>query len=158
MLGVILRFAPKALLAIAGLATADGVGKQLQAGRLSEEATQTYEQAFESTQKDASARFPRVVSLVLKDSLLVVRAEIRNRRDEIQKRFEARTIEQIGKYWTVTAMRMSDELQHTRTELTFDKVEYDVGLSADDLSRRELERGSGLAAAQTRPATGRAVR
>ena len=44
-------------------------------------------------------------------------------------------------YWTVTEMRMSDASQRTRTELTFEKVEYNVGLTPDDFSRRELERG-----------------
>ncbi len=38
---------------------------------------------------------------------------------------------------------MTDALQRTRTELVIEKVEYNVGLTPDDFSRRELERGSG---------------
>lgn len=52
MLGVLLRFVPKVLLAVAGLATADGVGKHLEARRLSDEATEAYEQAVEAAKKD----------------------------------------------------------------------------------------------------------
>src|SRR5689334_15372243 len=47
---------------------------------------------LESRAKDAGARFPRVVSLVLKDSFIAVRAEIFNRRNELQKTFEARRV------------------------------------------------------------------
>jgi outer membrane lipoprotein-sorting protein len=50
-------------------------------------------------------------------------------------------VEKISGYWTVMEMKMSDNLQRTRTELSLDKVEYNVGLSADDFSRRALERG-----------------
>ena len=98
---------------------------------------------LESISRDAAARFPRVVSLVRRDNFIVVRAEIRNRRDEVQKTFEAVRVEKIAGYWTVSEMRMSDAVQRTRTELVMEKVEYDVGLKPDDFSRRELERGGG---------------
>ena len=102
---------------------------------------------LESRSRDANARFPRVVSLVLQDHLVVVRAEIRNRRDEPQKLYEALRVDKVLKkgsadgYWTVLEMRMTDSLQRTNTELVLERVEYDVGLKADDFSRRELERG-----------------
>jgi len=38
------------------------------------------------------------------------------------------------------AMSMADVLQQTRTELTVEQAAYDVGLTPDDFSRRELER------------------
>ena len=98
---------------------------------------------LESRSRDAGARFPRVVSLVRQDNFVVVRAEIRNRRDELQKTFEAVRVEKTGGYWTVLEMKMSDASQRTRTELVLEKVEYNVGLKPDDFSRRELERGSG---------------
>ena len=95
---------------------------------------------LESRRRDASARFPRVVSLVRQDNFIVVRAEIYNRRDEVQKTFEALKVEKVGGYWTALEMRMTDALQRTRTELSLEKVEYDVGLTPDDFSRRQLER------------------
>lgn len=96
---------------------------------------------LESTSRSAGARFPRVVSLIRKDLLIAVRAEIFNRRNEPQKTFEAKTVEKIDGYWTVTSMTMSDTLEGTRTHLIVDKAEYDVGLSAADFSRVQLERG-----------------
>jgi Outer membrane lipoprotein-sorting protein len=96
---------------------------------------------LESRRRDSSARFPRIVSLVRRDNFVVVRAEIYNRRDERQKLFEARRVEQVSGYWTVLDMVMTDQQQRTRTELGLEQVEYDVGLTADAFSRRELERG-----------------
>lgn len=40
---------------------------------------------LESRRKDKSAEFPRVVSLILKDTFVVVQADIYNRRNEQQK-------------------------------------------------------------------------
>jgi hypothetical protein len=96
---------------------------------------------LESRAKDPNARFPRVVSIVRKDSLVVVRAEIHNRRDERQKLFEVKRLERVSGIWTVMEMVMSDAGQKTRTELVVEKAEYNVGLTANDFTRRELERG-----------------
>ena len=45
---------------------------------------------LESKRKDASAQFPRVVSLVLKDTFVVVQADVYNRRNEKQKVYTVR--------------------------------------------------------------------
>lgn len=97
--------------------------------------------ALESKSRSPNARFPRVVSLVRQDNLIVVRAEIHNKRDELQKTYIATRVEKVDGYWTVLAMTMADGLDRTRTELVVDKAEYDVGLTPDNFSRRELERG-----------------
>jgi hypothetical protein len=101
---------------------------------------------LESRSRDPDARFPRVVSLVGRDNLLTVRAEIRNRRDEVAKTFEAVRVDRTDGYWTVLEMKMTDHAQRTRTELILESVEYDIGLTADAFSRRELERGGGAPA------------
>jgi hypothetical protein len=36
---------------------------------------------------------------------------------------------------------MTNALDKTRTELTIEKIDYNVGLKESDFSRRELERG-----------------
>jgi hypothetical protein len=98
---------------------------------------------LESRSRDANARFPRVVSLVRQDNFVVVGAEIRNKRDEIQKTFEVRRLERTDGYWTALDLQMTDATARTRTELVLESVEYDVGLTAEHFSRRELERGGG---------------
>lgn len=107
---------------------------------------------LESRSRDANARFPRVVSLVRQDNFVIVKADIYNKRDEIQKTYEVRRLDRIRPsqsrektdgYWTALEMRMADLLARTSTELVMERVEYDVGLTADHFSRRELERGGG---------------
>ncbi len=95
---------------------------------------------LESKRKDPSAEFPRVVSLVLKDTFVVVAADIYNRRNEKQKTYSVRRLEQIEGIWTVMDSEMVDALEKTRTELAVETADYDVGLKEADFSRRELER------------------
>ena len=98
---------------------------------------------LESRRRAGNARFPRVVSLVRKDTFVVVHAEIFSKRDEVEKTFDVGRLEKVNGYWTSLEMRMTDARARTRTELVVEKVEYDVGLKPDDFSRRELERGGG---------------
>ena len=97
---------------------------------------------LESRRRDASARFPRVVSLILKDSYVVVSAEVYNRRDEKQKVYTVRRLEQVEGIWTATDAEMTNALEKSRTELTIEKVDYNVGLEASDFTRRALESGA----------------
>lgn len=97
---------------------------------------------LESRRKDAAAAFPRVVSIVLKDSLVVVAADVYNRRNEKQKVYQVRRLEQIETIWTVMESEMTNALEKTRTELVVESTDYNVGLQESDFSRRELERGA----------------
>jgi hypothetical protein len=95
---------------------------------------------IESARKDSSAEFPRVVSLILKDAFVVVAADVYNRRNEKQKVYSVRRLEQIQGIWTVMDSEMTNGLEKTRTELGVDAATYNVGLKETDFSRRELER------------------
>jgi hypothetical protein len=96
---------------------------------------------MESRRKDASAEFPRVVSTIIKDSFVVAGADIYNRRDEKQKVYTVRRLEQIEGIWTAMDAEMTNAIEKSRTELTIEKADYNVGLAESDFSRRELERG-----------------
>ena len=96
---------------------------------------------LESRRKDASARFPRVISTILKDSFVVVAADIYNRRNETEKVYTVRRLEQIEGIWTAMEAGMSNALEKSRTVLVIEKADYDVGLKEADFTRRELERG-----------------
>jgi hypothetical protein len=95
---------------------------------------------LESRRKSGSVPFPRVVSLVLKDNYVVVQADIYNKRDEKQKVYTVRRLEQVKGVWTVMDAVMSNAMEKSRTELTVDAADYNVGLTESDFSRRELER------------------
>jgi hypothetical protein len=83
-----------------------------------------------------------VISTILKESLVVVGADIYNRRNEKQKVYTVRTLAQVQRIWTVTDSEMTNALEKSRTELAIEKIEYNVGLKESDFSRRELERGT----------------
>jgi hypothetical protein len=95
---------------------------------------------LESRRKDAGAQFPRVVSTILKDSFVVVAADIYNRRGEKQKTYVVRRLERVEGIWTAMDAEMANALEKTRTELTIERVDYGVGLKEADFTRRELER------------------
>ena len=97
---------------------------------------------LESRRKDAAAQFPRVVSTVLKDSFVVVGADIYNRRNEKQKVYTVRRLEQVVAIWTAMDAEMTNVLEKSKTELTIERADYNVGLKEADFSRRELERGA----------------
>src|SRR5438067_7430930 len=96
---------------------------------------------LESRRKSSGAEFPRVVSLVLKDTFLVVQADIYNRRNEGQKTYSVRRIQQVQGIWTVFDSSMANALDKTRTDLAVENVGYNVGLDEATFSRRELESG-----------------
>ena len=95
---------------------------------------------IESRRKDASAEFPRVISVILKDSFVVVAADIYNKRNEKQKVYTVKRLEQVEGIWTVMDSEMTNALDKTRTELAVESADYNVGLKESDFSRRELER------------------
>lgn len=98
--------------------------------------------ALESRAKDANAEFPRSVSLVLKDRLVSVHADIFNRRNERAKVFDVTRLERVDGIWTALDLVVANERDKTRTELTTSSLRYNVGLTDDDFSRRQLEQGA----------------
>ena len=97
---------------------------------------------LESRAKDKDAEFPRSVSLVLKDQLVSVHADIFNRRDERTKVFDVRKLERVDGIWSALELVVSNDRDKTRTELITTSLRYNLGLTDDDFSRRQLEQGA----------------
>ena len=98
--------------------------------------------SLESRAKDPQADYPRAVSLILKDRFIVVHADSFNRRNDRTKVFDVRRLDRVDGIWTVLDMVMANERDKTRTELTTTAIDYNVGLTEDDFSRRALEAGA----------------
>jgi hypothetical protein len=96
---------------------------------------------LESRRKDADARYPRVVSLVTRD-FVVVGADVFNRRNEKEKVYTVGRLEHVEGIWTVLAAEMSNLLDRTKTTMTIEQIDYNVGLRESQFSRRELEAGA----------------
>jgi len=95
--------------------------------------------ALESRARDKDAEFPRSVAIVLKEQLVSVHADIFNRRDERAKVFDVRKLERVDGIWSALELVVANERDRTRTELTTTSLRYNVGLTDDDFSRRQLE-------------------
>jgi hypothetical protein len=95
--------------------------------------------SLESRARDANADFPRSVSLVLKDRFIVTHADIFNQRNERAKVFDVERLERVDGIWTALDMRVVNERQNTKTELTTSSIRYNTGLGDNDFSRRQLE-------------------
>jgi hypothetical protein len=95
---------------------------------------------IESRARDGQARFPRIVSTIRKDHFVAVHADIYNRRNDLEKVYAVRRLEQIQSIWTLSEIVMTNTVAQTRTELTTKSVRYNTGLKEADFSRRELER------------------
>lgn len=93
----------------------------------------------ESTARDGTVPYPRSVSTILKDSLVLVHAEQFDRRGERVKVFDVRRLEKVDGIWTVLALTVANEKAKTRTELETATIRYNTGLTEQDFSRRRLE-------------------
>jgi hypothetical protein len=95
--------------------------------------------SLESRARDKSVDYPRSVSLVRKDSFVIVHADIYNARNERVKVFDVKKLERVDGIWTVLSLAVANERDKTRTELETTSIRYNVGLTENDFSRRQLE-------------------
>ena len=98
--------------------------------------------ALESRARDSGAEFPRSVSLILKDRLISVHADIFNRRNERAKTFDVTRLERVDGIWTAMDIVVANDRDKTRTELITTALRYNVGLKPGDFDRRQLEQGA----------------
>jgi len=94
---------------------------------------------IESRARDARVQYPRSLSTILTDSLVMVHAEQFDRHGERGKVFDVRRLEKVDGIWTALAISVTNERAKTRTELETTTIRYNVGLTDDDVSRRRLE-------------------
>jgi hypothetical protein len=81
-----------------------------------------------------------VVSTVRKDNFVIVHADIHNRRDERQKIYDVRRLEQVQSIWTLSEIVMTKYGGADTYRVVVKSVRYNTGLEEADFSRRELER------------------
>jgi hypothetical protein len=95
--------------------------------------------ALESRARDRNADYPRSLSIILKDRLVIVHADIYNQRNERAKIVDVKRLERVDGIWTALDLVVTNQIQKTRTELTTTTVRYNVGLTDEDFTRRTLE-------------------
>lgn len=101
------------------------------------EGKETY--VIESVPKDhRSADFGRKVSWIDKASFLPLKEEYYDPRGDLSRAFSADEIEQVQGLWTITKRTMKNAQSGHRTEVTFEEVKYNLGLSEELFSERSL--------------------
>jgi outer membrane lipoprotein-sorting protein len=93
---------------------------------------------IESVPKDADVEYQRKVSWIDKQTFLSMKEEYYDRRGELARVYTTEEVRDVGGYPTATRRLMRDIATEHRTEVTFEAVEYDVGLSEDVFSERSL--------------------
>jgi hypothetical protein len=91
--------------------------------------------------RNAQVAYPTTVSLVAKDTFIVMHSEFLDRAGQRRKMLDVRKLAKVQDIWTPLELTVSTDRDGTRTELVVDSARYNVGLAEDDFSRRALERG-----------------
>jgi len=92
----------------------------------------------ESIPKDKSGGTSRIVSLVDKESLLIVKADFYDKSGTLYKQMTASQSAKISGIWTMVDLEMKNLATGGATSLHFDAVKYDTGLSPALFSRESL--------------------
>ena len=103
-----------------------------------ESESETY-YVLKSEPKDAgSVEFASYTSYIHKATFLPVKIEYTNDAGELYRTYEALGVETIDGHPTVTASKMTDHKLGGFTSMTYEGVEYDVGLEQDTFTERFL--------------------
>ncbi len=94
------------------------------------------------TKKDANTSYAKVVMKVCKSTFIVLRSEMYDKKapDKMIKEMTASNLEQIQDIWTPKEVVMKDLVKGTSTSLKTAKIAYDLPLSDDEFSQRNMEK------------------
>jgi outer membrane lipoprotein-sorting protein len=85
-----------------------------------------------------SVEFSSYKTWVHRSTFLVVMQEYYDKNGQPYRKYESKKVERIGGYWTTTASRMTDLQTNRYTDLTYSKVDYNVGIEEDIFTERYL--------------------
>lgn len=88
----------------------------------------------------AKVDYARRISWIDRDRSLPLKEEYYDVRGELLRAFTADEVRDVGGHWTVTRRTMRNARSDHRTEVTYDEVEYDVGVTEALFSERYLQR------------------
>lgn len=80
------------------------------------------------------------LSWIDKERWLPLKEEYQSKKGEIQKVFTADEVKEVSGFWTVTKRTMKNMESGHRTEVTFEKVEYNLGMEDDLFTERFLKK------------------
>lgn len=88
----------------------------------------------------AKADYVRRLSWIDRERGLPLKEEYYDIRGELLRTFTADEVREVDGHWTVTRRTMRDAQSGHRTEVAYEEIEYDVGVTEDLFSERYLRR------------------
>lgn len=88
----------------------------------------------------AAAEYTKRISWVDATNFLPLKEEFYDKQDELYRQFEAQDIKDVNGIPTITKRVMKNVKTGHRTEVTFQEIEYNLGLGDDTFSERYLRR------------------
>lgn len=94
------------------------------------------------TRKDSNTNYSRSIMKICKDTLVILRTELYDKKDPTKmiKLAITENLEKVQDIWTPMKITMNDLANGTHTVLTTAKVAYDLPLSEEEFSRRNMEK------------------
>jgi len=90
--------------------------------------------------KDSGSQYGRIVSWIVKEIYVPIKAEYYDKKGRMIKRFMVKKLEKIENIWTEMDLEMADLKNNHKTQLIIKEVHYNTGLSDNVFTRRNLER------------------
>jgi len=94
---------------------------------------------IESVPKQEYKGFTRKVSYIDKQSLLPLKEEYYDKKDNLVRVFHAEKIEDVDGILTVTVRSMEDVKKNSKTTVQFSSIEYNLGVTDDIFTERYLK-------------------
>jgi len=92
------------------------------------------------TEKEPDETYSRMVFWVDTKRWVPVKAEFYDEDGELWKKLTTDNVTKVGEYWTAKKVEMKNVQKGTRTVMTMDEIEYDIGLDEAMFSERNLKR------------------
>ncbi|HMB69670.1 MAG TPA: outer membrane lipoprotein-sorting protein [bacterium] len=83
--------------------------------------------------------FTRKVTWIGKESMLPLKEEYYDRKDELERVFRSEAVETVGGYPTVVRRSMTNVKKNHSTTVEFAEIEYDLGVTDDVFTERRLK-------------------
>lgn len=93
---------------------------------------------IESVPKDTAQSTSRIISLIDKESYIVLKADFYDKAGTLFKQMAVKKIEKISGIWTMLELTMDNLSNGSSTSLKFDQVKYNTGLSPSMFSKDGL--------------------
>lgn len=94
------------------------------------------------TKKDANTSYAKVIMKVCKNTFVVLRSEMYDKKaaDKLIKEMTAAKLEKVQDIWTPMEVTIKDLDKGTYTRLSTAKIAYDLPLTDEEFSRRNMEK------------------